>query len=93
MRAARDDAMKYSASESCAAVARPKPALLSLVVVRYAALDKTFPALPRENRRIRNTVRWKGWCWNMAIGLGAMALVSAAGWAGIILLVSSMLNK
>jgi len=86
--------MKYTATESWAVVgAGPRRAALGPVVVRDSAWEATLPTLPRENPRIRNTARWKCLNWNMALGLGTVALVSAAGWAGALLLVSSLLNK
>ena len=60
------------------------------VVVCAAALQEPPPALLREKPGIRDTVRWKCWDWNTAIGLGTIALVSAVGWAGVLLLISSL---
>jgi hypothetical protein len=86
--------MKYTATESWAVIgAKSKSVLLDPVVVRDPALEETLPALPKEKPRIRNTVRWRCFNWNMALGLATIALVSAAGWAGALLLVSSLLRK
>jgi hypothetical protein len=86
--------MKYTAAESWAVIgARPRLASPRPVIVGDAAWEAMLPSGPREKPRVLNTARWKCFNWNMALGLGTMALVSAAGWAGAVLLVSSLLNK
>lgn len=69
----------------------PKSARLNPVVVHEPTFDNAVP-VRREKPRVLETVRWKCFNWNTALGLGTVALVSAAGWAGIALLVSTLLE-
>jgi len=85
--------MRYTTSQSWSGLApiRRKRVQLNPVIVRDPSFDETLP-LPAEDPRIRETVRWKCFNWNAALGIGTIAVISIAGWAGVALLVSSLLE-
>jgi len=69
-----------------------------MTVMKYAASESwaAFGARPTralEQTAIPGAARRKHFNWNMALGMGTVLLVSAAGWAGVLLLVSSLVGR
>jgi hypothetical protein len=63
-----------------------------MIVETLAAEEEGLPAVPRDGLRILSAVGWRRFNWNALIGLATVVLVSAIGWAGVLLLVSSLLK-
>ena len=69
-----------------------------MTVMKYTASESwvAFGAGPTralEQAAIRGAARRKHFNWNMALGMGTVLLVSAAGWAGVLFLVSSLVSR